>query len=221
MKTAITTSILTYLLMIYCAVLPAQEETLSRDFKESTIGELSTLMNNFYVEPDLAFQVSEHLKQQLEAGHFDGVSGTIGFSESLTKEVQSISQDKHLLIRPLTATQGARPTTTADFLARHRVRITRDREDAGGIKGVGILEGNGGDLRFGLPWQSVSDGHSLQHLPRRLTVMIQAPREKVQAIMNKHESVNQLIQNQWVSLMVLDEANWYRWAPTHGWSKIE
>jgi uncharacterized protein len=85
----------------------------------------------------------------------------------------------------------------------------------------GILEGNGGDLRFGLPWQSVSDGHSLQHLPRRLTVMIQAPRGKVQAIMDKHESVNQLIQNQWVSLMVLDEANWYRWAPTHGWSKID
>lgn len=148
MKTAITTSILTYLLMIYCAVLPAQEETLSRDFKESTIGELSTLMNNFYVEPDLAFQVSEHLKQQLEAGHFDGVSGTIGFSESLTKEVQSISQDKHLLIRPLTPTQGARPNTTEDFLARHRVRIARDREDAGGIKGIEILEGNVGYLEI-------------------------------------------------------------------------
>lgn len=148
MKTAMTTSILTYLLIICCAALPAQEDTLSRGFKEKTIGELSALMNDFYVEPDLALQVSEHLKQQLEAGHFDGASGTIGFSESLTKEVQSISKDKHLLIRPLTPSHGARPNTTADFLARHRVRVTRDREAAGGIKGVGILEGNVGYLEI-------------------------------------------------------------------------
>lgn len=85
----------------------------------------------------------------------------------------------------------------------------------------GILEGNGGDLRFGLPWQSISDGRSLQHLPRRLTVMIQAPRGKVQAIMDKHESVNQLIQNQWVSLLVLDAGLWYRWVPHTGWVNIE
>jgi uncharacterized protein len=85
----------------------------------------------------------------------------------------------------------------------------------------GILEGNGGDLRFGLPWQSISDGSSLQHLPRRLTVMIQAPRGKVQAIMDKHESVNQLIQNQWVSLLILDAGLWYRWVPHTGWVNIE
>ncbi|MDP1562868.1 MAG: S41 family peptidase [Pirellulaceae bacterium] len=148
MKTAMIRLISTCFLMSCCAVLQAQEETLSRDFKESTIAELSTLMNNFYIEPDLAFQVSEHLKQQLEAGHFDGASAIAGFSESLTKEVQSISKDKHLLIRPATQSQGARPNTTEDFLARHRVRIARDREEAGGLKGVGILEGNVGYLEI-------------------------------------------------------------------------
>ncbi len=85
----------------------------------------------------------------------------------------------------------------------------------------GILEGNGGDLRFGLPWQSVADGQSLQHLPRRLTVVIQSPRSKVQAVMDKHKSVNQLIQNQWIGLVVLDEGCWYRWVPTTGWAHVE
>ncbi|RQW82651.1 MAG: DUF2309 domain-containing protein, partial [Methylococcus sp.] len=35
----------------------------------------------------------------------------------------------------------------------------------------GVLEGNGGDLRVGLPWQSVHDGQDYRHAPRRLTVL--------------------------------------------------
>jgi uncharacterized protein YbcC (UPF0753/DUF2309 family) len=85
----------------------------------------------------------------------------------------------------------------------------------------GILEGNGGDLRFGLPWQSVADGQALQHLPRRLSVVIQAPRSKVHAVMNKHASVQQLIQNQWIGLVVVDEGLWYRWVPNSGWVNVE
>ena len=42
--------------------------------KKSTIGELSARMIDFYVEPDLAHKVSEHLKQRLEADHFKDLS---------------------------------------------------------------------------------------------------------------------------------------------------
>jgi len=37
---------------------------------------------------------------------------------------------------------------------------------------LGVLEGNGGDLRVGLPWQSVHDGEKYVHEPLRLTVLI-------------------------------------------------
>ncbi|MBL8891157.1 MAG: DUF2309 domain-containing protein [Planctomycetaceae bacterium] len=84
----------------------------------------------------------------------------------------------------------------------------------------GILEGNGGDLRFGLPWQSVFDGKSLQHTPRRLAVLIQAPRKRVQAIMDKHFAVRQLIQNQWVNLIVIDQGTWYQWTRDQGWTEF-
>lgn len=84
----------------------------------------------------------------------------------------------------------------------------------------GILEGNGGDLRFGLPWQSVFDGKSLQHMPRRLTVLIQAPRNRVQAIMDKHASVDRLIQNQWVNMIVMEHGIWYQWMPNQGWTEV-
>ncbi len=132
--------------MGFCAILQAQEGTLSPDFRKSTIGELSARMNDFYVEPTLALKVSEHLKQQLEAGHFEDVTDAAGFAESLTKEIQSISKDKHLLIRPVAQTPGVRSGSTEDFLARHRGRIARDREEAGGFKEVRILDGNVGYL---------------------------------------------------------------------------
>ncbi len=146
MKIVIVSSVSAGLLMGFCAILQAQDDTLSLAFKESTIGELSARMNDFYVEPDLALKVSEHLKQRLEADHFEDVLDTAGFAKSLTKEVQSISKDQHLLIRPVTQTQGARSSSTEDFLARHRGQIARDRENAGGLKEVRILDGNVGYL---------------------------------------------------------------------------
>lgn len=153
MKTAILRFVSTCLIFSFGTVLQAQEETLSREFKETTIADLTTRMNEFYVEPDLALKVGEHLKQLKETDYFKDVSDPAGFAELLTKEVQSVSKDKHLLIRPVTQTQGMRPSSTEALLARQRGRIAREREEAGGVKGVRILEGNVGylDLRSFVP----------------------------------------------------------------------
>lgn len=132
--------------MFFCTILQAQDDALPLAFKESTIDQLSVCINDYYVEPDLALKVSEHLKKRLGDGHFDDVSDTARFAESLTKEVQSVSKDKHMLIRPVTQSQGPRSGSTEDFLARHRAQVARDRENAGGFKGVRILDGNVGYL---------------------------------------------------------------------------
>ncbi len=136
-------------LLGWCSIAQAQEATLSDAFKESTIVELTARMNDFYVEPDLAVKTSQHLKERLEAGHFKEVADADAFAELLTKEVRSISKDKHLLIRRVTQARGPISNSTEGFLERHRNAIARDRENAGGIKAVKILEGNVGylDLR--------------------------------------------------------------------------
>lgn len=69
---------------------------------------------------------------------------------------------------------------------------------------VGVFEGNGGDLRIGLPWQSVHDGKRWRHTPLRLTVAIQAPRQTIEAVMAKHPGVRKLVKNQWLYLVRLD-----------------
>jgi hypothetical protein len=71
---------------------------------------------------------------------------------------------------------------------------------------VGVLEGNGGDLRVGLPWQSVHDGERFVHEPMRLTVVIEAPLEAMNVILQKHPSVRALVDNGWLHLYALGDA---------------
>ncbi len=71
--------------------------------------------------------------------------------------------------------------------------------------GIGVLEGYAGDLRTGLPWQSVHDGKQYQHEPLILNVVIEAPLEVMNLILKKHESVRQLCDNGWIHLLAMDE----------------
>ncbi len=65
---------------------------------------------------------------------------------------------------------------------------------------VGVIEGNSGDLRVGLPWQSVHNGREFVHQPVRLNVIITAPIEAVNGVIKKHSSVRDLVDNKWVHL---------------------
>jgi uncharacterized protein YbcC (UPF0753/DUF2309 family) len=79
------------------------------------------------------------------------------------------------------------------------------------IGGVGVVEGNGGPLRAGLPWQSVHDGQDLIHLPLRLSVCIEAPREAMTDILQRHPGVCALFDNRWLHLFALDDAGHMAW----------
>ena len=84
---------------------------------------------------------------------------------------------------------------------------------------IGVFEGNNGDLRIGLPLQSVHDGRHWRHTPLRLSVFIEAPRESIDAVLAKHDLVRHLIQNQWLHLFRLDDSEvetyqdgqWHEW----------
>ena len=66
---------------------------------------------------------------------------------------------------------------------------------------IGVFEGNGGDLRIGLAKQSLHNGQAWQHQPLRLSVVIDAPRERIQAVIDKHPTVANLFSNGWLHLM--------------------
>jgi uncharacterized protein YbcC (UPF0753/DUF2309 family) len=68
---------------------------------------------------------------------------------------------------------------------------------------LGVVEGTGGDLRTGLPWQSVHDGSGLVHEPLRLSVLVEAPVAAINAVIESHEGLRQLVDNGWVHLLAI------------------
>jgi uncharacterized protein YbcC (UPF0753/DUF2309 family) len=68
---------------------------------------------------------------------------------------------------------------------------------------LGVLEGNAGDLKVGLPWQSVHDGRRFIHEPLRLNVFIDAPEAAMNDIIAAQPSVRDLVDNGWVHLFSL------------------
>ncbi|MFB6347034.1 MAG: DUF2309 domain-containing protein [bacterium] len=73
------------------------------------------------------------------------------------------------------------------------------------VGNFGVLQGNGGDLMTGLPLQSLMKTDTeFQHEPLRILTLVHAPLERVQTILDKHQSIKQLVQNDWIGLSVID-----------------
>ncbi len=69
---------------------------------------------------------------------------------------------------------------------------------------IGVFEGNGGDLRIGLPMQSLHDGAGWVHTPLRLAVFIEAPRAAIAAVLARHAHVRALVTHGWIELFCID-----------------
>ena len=94
------------------------------------------------------------------------------------------------------------------------------------VGNVGVYQGNGGNLMTGLPLQSLmaADGEP-HHQPLRLSTVIHAPVERVTDVLADHEELTELLDNDWLSLTVVDPtqdhsafhyAEKLRWRP---WSR--
>jgi len=70
---------------------------------------------------------------------------------------------------------------------------------------IGVLEGNAGDLKVGLPLQSVHDGRRFVHEPVRLNVFIEAPLAAINGVIAKHAAVRDLVDNRWLHLFAMSE----------------
>ncbi|WP_369600822.1 DUF2309 domain-containing protein [Hahella sp. SMD15-11] len=85
--------------------------------------------------------------------------------------------------------------------------------------GIGVFEGNGGDLRIGLPRQSVYTRDDWRHQPVRLTVLIDARRETIDSILSRHEILRHLLEHDWIHLWRLTTAG-YESRLRSGWSDV-
>ncbi len=105
------------------------------------------------------------------------------------------------------------PMVVTQWINNHYYFSTVDNNTYGGgtkithnITGkFGVVQGNGGDLKMGLPLQSLfSSDDAMYHQPLRLSVMIQAPLVRVSEILLSNKNLKTLLDNEWIYLMVMD-----------------
>jgi uncharacterized protein YbcC (UPF0753/DUF2309 family) len=86
---------------------------------------------------------------------------------------------------------------------------------------VGVVQGNGGDLMTGLPLQSLqADDETVMHRPLRLTAVIHAPVDRVRTIIERHATLAQLFDHEWLHLTVMDPEQdnaFVRYQPSGTW----
>jgi len=68
------------------------------------------------------------------------------------------------------------------------------------VGGIGVVLGEGGDLQVGLPAQAVGVGDRRMHEPLRLLAVIQAPLERIEAVIQRNQVLRELIGGKWITV---------------------
>ncbi len=68
------------------------------------------------------------------------------------------------------------------------------------VGGIGVVLGEGGDLQVGLPAQAVGVGDRRMHEPLRLLAVIQAPLDRIEAIIQRNQVLRELIGGKWITV---------------------
>ncbi len=76
---------------------------------------------------------------------------------------------------------------------------------------------------MGLARQTVMNGDVPYHEPMRLLTVVEAPRGRIDKLVERHEVLRHFYHNEWVHLVALDpdDQEWYRYRPTGEWVRID
>lgn len=87
---------------------------------------------------------------------------------------------------------------------------------------IGVMTGVWSDLRIGLPAQTVWNGGEPYHEPMRLLAVIEAPKDRIRAIIDRQPLLEQLFDREWVSLVALDpqDGAFYRYN-LNEWNRLQ
>jgi len=96
------------------------------------------------------------------------------------------------------------------------------------IGGVGAIEGSGGDVRLGLPAESVADADGPRHDPVRLLVVLDAPARRVDELLAADPAVGHLVTGGWIRVVARppdrpwspERCDWAERRPEGGWSGV-
>ena len=67
------------------------------------------------------------------------------------------------------------------------------------------------------------NGDAPYHEPMRLLTVVEAPRERIEKLIARHDVLQHFYHNAWVHLVALDPEDgvWYRYLPNGAWSPMD
>lgn len=143
------------------------EVTIDAGLRAKTIQQIGDLLKAKYVFPEVAGKCAEHLQAQLAAGAYDQMATAMPFADALTRDLQSVSHDKHLRVNvrpPATPAETESlgdereptPQQRREMEARMKAQM---RKGNFGFQKLEVLDGNVGylDLRGFAPAELAGD----------------------------------------------------------------
>ncbi len=125
------------------------------------------------------------------------------------------------------------PMVVTQWINNHYYFSTVDNQKYGGGSKIfhnvtgkfGVVMGNGSDLKIGLPLQSVNEtDDKLYHRPLRLSVYINAPKDRINKILERNENLKSLLDNEWIFLLAIDpteENTIFRYETSLQWEAVK
>lgn len=126
-------------------------DKLTNQEKDITVDSISNKLLGFYIFPDVAEEMSDHIRENLKKGKYNSINNPNDFAYQLTADLLYISEDKHIHVDydPEGIKAQNEVFTVEDSLRYLNRYIDEIKRDNFGFKELKILRGNIGylDLR--------------------------------------------------------------------------
>lgn len=152
MKKGIFFSLLIIMTAAHALTAQNAPNPLTKAERSEVVDSVSRLLNDNYVFPEVAKEMSQLITKNLEAGKYSSHDDPMSFGDKLTEDLQSISHDKHLRVRfapEQIAEMKAHAKNESDDDEIPEAWLRQMKSNNFGFKEVKILDGNIGylDLR--------------------------------------------------------------------------
>ena len=123
----------------------AQAPSIGGKVQAEVVNKVASLLKDNYVFPDVAAQAGKLIQEQLAKGAYASITSAHAFSEQLTKDLQSVTHDKHMRV----FMEPPHPDKKEDPAERELRFIHQDARNNFGFYKLERLSGNVGylDLR--------------------------------------------------------------------------
>lgn len=129
-----------------------EKDELTNQERATTVDSIGSKLMATYVFPDVAKEMSALISENFKKGNYNALTSPHDFANQLTKDLISISHDKHISVNynPTARASQKQVYTALDSLNFENQRLANLKRDNFGFKELSILEGNIGylDLRI-------------------------------------------------------------------------